>query len=110
MGILWPPGWTRLRRGALCVVDGLALWFTALLIHIYQHPAEWNVARSAPASLLTRAASTTLEWTARPTGTPSEVTAYLGGALLVVGVGWYWLLRPLVVRYTDVLAPIADPE
>lgn len=110
MGVLWPPGWTRIRRGALLIVNGLALWLTALLIHVFQNPAAWNIARSRPPAIAAIAVATTTGWATRLTATPSSLVAYLGGVLVVVGVGWYWLLRPVVVRQTGLFEPILDAE
>ena len=110
MGLLWPSGWTRWRRGALLLVNGVSLWLTALLVHVYQNPLVWNISRSTPSQITETAVTTTRQWVMNPVWTPSEGIAYLGGVLLCIGIGWYWLLRPVVVRYTGVLSPISDSE
>lgn len=110
MGILWPSGWSRGSRGALCLLNGVALWVTALMIHVYWYPAQWNLARSTPSTVVELASVTMRTWLRQPTASFPDVIAHLGSLLLVVGPLWYWLLRPLVVRHTDLLDPIADPE
>ena len=110
MGMLWPRGWTRIRRGALLIVNGLALWLTALLIHVFQNPTTWNLARSQRSEVVGMVVATTVQWGTELTNTPSGLVAYLGGVLVIVGIGWYWLLRPVVVRHTGILVSISESD
>ena len=109
MGGIWPSGLSRGRRAALLVVDGLALWLTALLIDLYSAPATWNIAGSAPEEIIETARVTTLQWATQPPVDLTSAIAYLGGILVLLGVGWYGLLRPVLERYTEIVDPISDP-
>ena len=110
MGIFWPPGWTRGRRGALCLLNGFALWVTALMLHVYRYPAEWNLARSSPATITEMVTVTMQGWLQEPVASFPDVIAHTGSLLIGIGAVWYWLIRPFVERYTDLLGPIADAE
>lgn len=85
------------RRGLLIGLDGVALWTVAILSTGY-------FTRSTPwSSVFGVIESTNAYWWRWVNSTGIEffeAVAYLGLAVTVLGITWYWVCRPIYVLFT----------
>lgn len=79
-------------RGLLVAIDGLAIWFLAVVIASY----STTTAVSTDAGGLTMAIVDIMRsWMQTPTMEVLELTAYAGLALVAFGPVWYWVIKPI---------------
>lgn len=91
------------RYGLIVLLDGVSLWFLAVLTTAYLSGADlpWQSVTEFLVSFHTYTGT----WISAPhVGLPA-VIGYLGIALTVVGPSWYWV-RPWLARVWRIMPPV----
>lgn len=92
----WRPDGSLILRGVIVVLDGVALWFIAILYAAYSSGAAlpWF----SFTDFLISARLYTLTWVTTRAYHPPAVLMYGGFLLIGVGPLWYWLVKPVIAR------------
>lgn len=103
----WVPDRKALGRSLLCVLDGIALWFLAILAAAYA--AENELPWATVNAFLTSATYHTQYWLFSPGLTGFELIVYAGFFLIGFGPLWYLVAKPLSRKFTRQVSTL-DPE